>query len=98
MRARQQCCLIAAERHRGVSPRDLAPRGFNVNRFIARSMVSGAFAVGGLLVSTATASATTVCDLTTVGSSCSFGGAIFGQISPQPTGTGVIDPFETVQA
>jgi hypothetical protein len=59
--------------------------------------------VTGLLVlfTSATASAG-VCDLTTEGSSCGpslmTNQAIFGQVDPQPTGTGVVDPFLRLQA
>jgi PEP-CTERM motif len=42
-----------------------------------------------------------ICDLTTDGASCGptlfTNGAIFGEISPQPTGTGYIDPFLRLQ-
>jgi hypothetical protein len=40
-----------------------------------------------------------VCDLTTDGSSCGpiFNGAIFEEVSPQPTGTGYVDPFLRLQ-
>ncbi len=38
-----------------------------------------------------------VVDLTTAGSSGTINGAIFQQISPQSTGTGVIDPFVRLQ-
>jgi hypothetical protein len=41
-----------------------------------------------------------VCDLTTDGASCGpalYNGAIFQEISPQPTGTGYIDPFLRLQ-
>jgi PEP-CTERM motif len=43
-----------------------------------------------------------VCDLTTNGASCGpalfTNFAIFGEVSPQPTGTGYIDPFLRLQA
>lgn len=37
-------------------------------------------------------------DLTSAGSSASIGGGIFAQTDPQPTGTGVIDPFVRLDA
>jgi hypothetical protein len=37
------------------------------------------------------------CDLTTAGSSCSIGSALFMQADPQPTGTGFIDSFVRIQ-
>ena len=59
--------------------------------------VLGAAAVAAFL-SAASASAE-VCDLTTDGSSCGpiFNGAIFGEVSPQPTGTGYVDSFLRIQ-
>jgi PEP-CTERM motif len=47
-----------------------------------------------ILVSPANAA---TCDLTTAGSSCSIGSALFVQADPQPTGTGVIDSFVRIQ-
>jgi hypothetical protein len=41
--------------------------------------------------------ATTV-DLTTAGSSGTINGALFQQVGPQPTGSGVIDPFVRISA
>ena len=54
------------------------------------SLITGLFIV--LLSSGGTVSAA-VCDLTTAGSSCTINGAIFQQIDPQSTGTGVINSF-----
>ena len=52
-------------------------------------------------LSTSTLASAGVCDLTTDGSSCGpdlfTNFAIFGEISPQPTGTGFIDPFLRLQ-
>jgi hypothetical protein len=47
----------------------------------------------------AAAASADVCDLTTDGSSCGpiFNGAIFEEVSPQPTGTGYIDSFLRLQ-
>lgn len=51
-------------------------------------------AVAGLAVTAClTASAVTVIDVTTAGSSGTANGAIFSFADPQPTGTGYIDPF-----
>ena len=55
-----------------------------------------AIGVGGLLA--AGLNAATIVDLTTAGSSGMANGALFQQISPQTTGTGVIDPFLRVDA
>jgi len=52
-----------------------------------------AVAVGGLVLGRSAGLAATVVDLTTVGSSGFANGALFQQINPQTTGTGVIDPF-----
>ena len=52
------------------------------------------------VVGQGTASAS-ICDLTSDGASCGpllFNGAIFQELSPQPTGTGYIDPFVRIQA
>jgi hypothetical protein len=49
----------------------------------------------GTLISESANAAT--CDLTTAGSSCSIGSALFVQADPQPTGTGVIDSFVRLQ-
>jgi len=46
----------------------------------------------------ASAASINVVDLTTAGASGTANGALFQQISPQTTGTGVIDPFLRVQA
>ena len=54
------------------------------------SLITGLFI--GLVSSGGTVSAAT-CDLTTAGSSCTVNGAIFQQIDPQSTGTGVINSF-----
>jgi len=52
-------------------------------------------------VSTSTVASAGVCDLTTNGATCGpsvlTNSAIFGEISPQPTGTGYIDPFLRLQ-
>ncbi len=53
-------------------------------------------AVSGLLALGGRASADVV-DLTTAGSSGTINGALFQQTGPQPTGTGVIDPFVRIQ-
>ena len=47
----------------------------------------------------AAAASAEVCDLTTDGSSCGpvFNGALFQEVSPQPTGTGYIDSFLRLQ-
>jgi len=54
-----------------------------------------------IAVSTSTVASAGVCDLTTNGATCGpsvlTNGAIFGEISPQPTGTGYIDPFLRLQ-
>ena len=52
------------------------------------------------LVAQSTSASAEICDLTTNGSSCGptlFNGAIFGEVSPQPTGTGYIDSFLRLQ-
>src|SRR4030095_2299251 len=54
------------------------------------SLITGLFI--GLVSSGGTVSAA-VCDLTTAGSSCTVNVAIFQQIDPQSTGTGVINSF-----
>ena len=52
-------------------------------------------------VSTSTVASAGVCDLTTNGATCGpsvfTNFAIFGEVSPQPTGTGYIDPFLRLQ-
>jgi len=75
-----------------------------VNSYGARSTFTAALFVAGLTFSSA-ASAATVCDLTTNNSFCgpgyfsgTAGGAIFAELSPAPTGTGVVDPFLRLQA
>lgn len=40
----------------------------------------------------------TTLDLTTAGSSGTINGALFQQVGPQPTGSGVIDPFVRISA
>ena len=54
-----------------------------------------------LVVSTSTVASAGVCDLTTDGATCGpsilTNFAIFGETSPQPTGTGYIDPFLRLQ-
>ena len=54
-----------------------------------------------LTLSTSGVASAGICDLTTDGASCGptlfTNGAIFGEISPQPTGTGYIDPFLRLQ-
>ena len=56
------------------------------------------FAAVLAILPVASASAS-VCDLTTDGSSCGpiFNGAVFQEVSPQPTGTGYVDPFLRLQ-
>jgi hypothetical protein len=53
-------------------------------------------------VSTAGTASAGICDLTTDGATCGptvfTNFAIFGEVSPQPTGTGYIDPFLRLQA
>jgi hypothetical protein len=51
----------------------------------------------GVVCSVSTASAA-VCDLSYNDATCTLNGALFMEISPQPTGTGVIDPFLRLQA
>ena len=55
-----------------------------------------------LTIATANDASAGVCDLTTNGASCGpalfTNFAIFGEVSPQPTGTGYIDPFLRLQA
>jgi PEP-CTERM motif len=52
-------------------------------------------------VATSTVASADICDLTTNGATCGpslfTNGAIFSEISPQPTGTGYIDPFLRLQ-
>jgi len=58
------------------------------------------FFIAAMVALQGTASAS-ICDLTSDGASCGpalFNGAIFGEISPQPTGTGFIDSFLRTQA
>ena len=59
------------------------------------------FAASFLLVSTSTVASAGVCDLTTNGATCGpsilTNFAIFGETTPQPTGTGYIDPFLRLQ-
>ncbi|MEO5741815.1 MAG: PEP-CTERM sorting domain-containing protein [Vicinamibacterales bacterium] len=54
-----------------------------------------------LTVSTANVASAGICDLTTNGATCGpslmTNFAIFGEVSPQPTGTGYIDPFLRLQ-
>ena len=52
--------------------------------------------VVGLMVATGVAFADTTCDLTLAGNSCTLNGATFTNVTPQSTGTGVIDPFVQV--
>ena len=53
------------------------------------------------VVSTSTVASAGICDLTTNGATCGpsilTNMAIFGELSPQPTGTGYIDPFLRLQ-
>jgi hypothetical protein len=56
-----------------------------------------AFAGACVLATVSSAGAISL-DLTTAGSSGTVNGALFQQIDPQSTGTGVIDPFLRVQA
>jgi len=53
------------------------------------------------VVSTSTVASAGICDLTTNGATCGpsilTNFAIFGEVSPQPTGTGYIDPFLRLQ-
>jgi hypothetical protein len=70
-----------------------------LNVALTRSLV----VAGSLLAASGTASADIIIDLTTAGSSGTGTAAIGGtyqvnQISPQSTGTGVIDPFLRIQA
>jgi hypothetical protein len=55
--------------------------------------------LGALLVWTAAPASAATCDLTSDGASCgpSLYNAIFQEVSPQPTGTGYIDPFVRLQ-
>jgi hypothetical protein len=55
--------------------------------------------IGGVVLLNSGSAIASVCDLTTDGSSCGpiFNGAIFGEVSPQPTGTGNIDSFLRLQ-
>src|SRR2546428_4739376 len=58
-----------------------------------------AFLVIVLVLASPSPSGAIICDLTTRGSVCNntFGdGAIYKQVDPQPTGSGVIDPFVRV--
>src|SRR6516164_5982425 len=57
-----------------------------------------AVALVGAGMALSASAATTVVDLTTAGASGTANGAIFQQISPQTTGSGVIDPFLRVDA
>jgi PEP-CTERM motif len=54
-----------------------------------------------ITVSTSTVASAGICDLTTNGATCGpsilTNSAIFGETSPQPTGTGYIDPFLRLQ-
>lgn len=54
---------------------------------------SALLVVGCALLMSTTAVADPTCDLTAPGSVCTINGAVFEQIDPQSTGTGVIDPF-----
>jgi len=65
-------------------------------RHTSRRLGFGLAAVFGLLALGGRASADVV-DLTTAGSSGTINGALFQQVSPQSTGTGVIDPFVRLQ-
>lgn len=70
-------------------------------RSTSRWIGSVGFLVFALLLSVSPASGA-VCDLTSAGASCGpsifTNAAIFQQVSPQPTGSGVIDSFVRVQA
>lgn len=77
---------------------------FRMSRVVSRRKtafpIRGAILVAVLVLlgSSLAASADTVLDLTSAGASGSINGAIFQQIAPQPTGTGVIDSFVRVSA
>jgi hypothetical protein len=63
-----------------------------------RDVVSIFALMTGLLLFSASAFADT-CNLTTVGATCTdLNGAIYTQVPPQSTGTGVIDPFVRIEA
>lgn len=63
---------------------------------ISRALILTSFAAL-LTIATANDASAGVCDLTTNGASCGpavfTNFAIFGEVSPQPTGSGYIDPF-----
>jgi hypothetical protein len=52
---------------------------------------------GACVLATAASASAVIVDLTTTGSSGTANGALFQQIDPQSTGTGVIDPFLRLQ-
>ena len=65
-----------------------------------RRFAFSAFFIALSVAAQGTASAS-ICDLTSDGASCGpalFNGAVFQEVSPQPTGTGYIDSFLRVQA
>jgi hypothetical protein len=71
-----------------------------IKRAIAKLFTAATFATAALIgvAATGPASEAATLDLTTAGASGTLNGATFTQVSPQPTGTGVFDPFVRLQA
>jgi hypothetical protein len=65
------------------------------SRFTSFLSLGVALVAGSLQIAPANA---TMVDLTTAGSSGTINGALFQQVGPQPTGSGVIDPFVRISA
>src|SRR3954453_4324920 len=66
-------------------------------RSTSRWWTAAALAAVGLVTSAGSARANFIINLTTAGSSGSSQGAYFYQADPQPTGTGVFQPFVRIQ-
>lgn len=67
-----------------------------MTKMIKRILTTAATATAAFAFAAAAPAATI--DLTTAGSSGTLNGALFQQANPQPTGTGVIDPFVRLQS
>src|SRR5436190_9294522 len=69
----------------------------NVRSALKRAVLSVGVAAAIVVVAPRQAAATTVCSLTTAGSSCTFGSGLFFTDEQHPTGTGYVDSFLRIQ-
>src|SRR5262249_9048332 len=101
LRQRLASCLESSEQPQEGFGTASAKEVWKQNAEIMNNLNKTAFVTTLLLGLSSLASISamaSIVDLTTTGASGSIGDAFFQQTGPQPTGTGVIDPFLRLQA